>query len=401
MNDLPNELINMILENCDYNTLLALQKVNKKMKMLVQNEVLWMNQCSSSFPHFREILGLNSTNIQPLSLNDCGFRPSKENLVKYGLSEKGWKRTFLAYLKVANSIQTGNNRIKSVAKKKYNQAMILWGVLFVFLLIVVGLAMAGCMMIPFAAEALEKKSRPNCLVSFTFSGITFSIGVVAASFYFVFKNSDCGYFLLLILICFLIPPALWLDGVMKTSIYIPLIPYEIAYLCLILYFANRFLKKCAFYPILLNLLAIVCSFASFLLVVLKADGIGSYCWTISLIPMYVAYWFAHCHIIDYLFCKDHDLCYSYACTVVLFILLLLQSLLLTLRMDRFVKGHFCLYFIPLFLYILVGLIKLCLYSYSFWRKAHKHSKNAMNDCYVKMPPPKPAENEALLLCYLK
>eukprot|EP00770_Monocercomonoides_exilis_P012016 MONOS_11958.1-p1 / transcript=MONOS_11958.1 / gene=MONOS_11958 / organism=Monocercomonoides_exilis_PA203 / gene_product=unspecified product / transcript_product=unspecified product / location=Mono_scaffold00630:33932-35404(-) / protein_length=254 / sequence_SO=supercontig / SO=protein_coding / is_pseudo=false len=239
MNDLPNELINMIMENCDYNTLLALQKVNKKMKMLAQNEVLWMNQYSSSLLHFREILRLNSTKIQPLDLNDCGLHPSEESMAKYGLSEKGWKRTFLAYLKTVNSIQTRKSQLERKAKQKYNLSMIRWGILFVFLLIVVVIVLAGGVMIPFAAEALEKGNRPNCFV-------------------------------------FLIPPALWLDGMMKISFSIPLIPYEIVYLIQIV--------------LLRNLLAILSSFASFLLVVLKADGIASYCWTITLIPTYLAYW---------------------------------------------------------------------------------------------------------------
>eukprot|EP00770_Monocercomonoides_exilis_P016337 MONOS_16291.1-p1 / transcript=MONOS_16291.1 / gene=MONOS_16291 / organism=Monocercomonoides_exilis_PA203 / gene_product=unspecified product / transcript_product=unspecified product / location=Mono_scaffold01620:3383-4963(+) / protein_length=340 / sequence_SO=supercontig / SO=protein_coding / is_pseudo=false len=340
MNDLPNELINMIMENCDYHTLLSLQKVNKKMKMLVQNEVLWMNQCSSELQHFREILGLNSTKIQPLSLNDCGFRPSKESLVKYGLSKKGWKRTFLAYLKTVNSIQIRKSQLERKAKQKYNQSMILWGVLFVVLFLVVGLVIAGGIMIPFAAEALEKGNRPNCLVSFTFCGIAFSIGIVAASFYLAFLSSEWEFLIFLFLTCFLIPPALWLDGVMKISFSVPLIPYEIVYLFLIVSI-NIILNK---YPLCKKLgtfLAILSSLASFLLVVLKADGIASYCWTITLIPTYLAYWLVSSYIYDDISFQTSKTYQPIIFTCLIFVFLLLLLLLPALRMDGFVKGHFC------------------------------------------------------------
>ncbi|KAH7832752.1 uncharacterized protein MONOS_16901 [Monocercomonoides exilis] len=265
MNDLPNELINMIMENCDYHTLLTLQKVNKKMKMLAQNEVLWMNQYSSSLLHFREILRLNSTNIQPLDLNDCGLHPSEESMAKYGLSEKGWKRTFLAYLKTVNSVQTRKSQLERKAKQKYNLSMIRWGILFVFLLIVVVIVLAGGVMIPF-----------------------------------------------------LIPPALWLDGVMKISFSIPLIPYEIVFLIQIVLVCTS-LKKRHLCKKLRNLLAILSSFASFLLVVLKADGIASYCWTITLIPTYLAYWLVSSYVYNGWICERALLLLFYSSVFVLLV----------------------------------------------------------------------------------
>ncbi|KAH7824144.1 uncharacterized protein MONOS_3191 [Monocercomonoides exilis] len=230
MRDLPDEVLNLILGNCDYNTLLNLQFVNKRLKNLIQNEVLWMNQCACSMPIFREIIGLNSTNIQPLSMSVCGVQPNKKSLGKYGLSEKGWKSTFLTI----HSIKQNKQISKNNGKSKYVRSMLAWGVFYIFLLAIVGFALAGGVMIPFAAEALEKGTRPHSFVSFTFSGVVFSIGISVASISMSIAESECIIALLSLASVFLFLPAMWLDGLMKISFSVPLIPYELLYLALIL-----------------------------------------------------------------------------------------------------------------------------------------------------------------------